>query len=176
MSWNTTLTVVEAAAGRPDPADVAVDGPASCETEPRGVRVEVDGDVVITGDLDVTETVVPSYVATGARVVTVILGGVADVYELRVFEDRAMVRNIVRVEGDTVVDTGEPLPGEHKAESEQFAEDRFLALWEIAGGPAIGSWYFEPVGRRVGAGGSDGAGTPLPPEKKPKRRRWFGRG
>ncbi|GAB3588803.1 hypothetical protein [Calidifontibacter terrae] len=175
MGWNTTLTVVKECTPEDLGKVLTFGEPTSCDHgADDAVAIAVSGAVVIAGSHDRLAEIGSALAATERRTVTVVLGSVSDTYELRVQDGDAVLRHLVESAGDTVVDEGEPLAREPLAAQEQFAEDRFLALWQIAGGLMIGDWYFDPDGRAVSLAGQLPA-TPDRADTNRGLRRWFGR-
>lgn len=142
MSWNASLLFIESSAQ--DAQDVVTLGSATCEEpavsaqddEVWAHHIEGHGLVIVTTgvlDPDVVEGLATS---TKRNVVQVVLGGVADVFEFRAYQDGAEIREIVEAQGETVQESGAAVPAESSPEvtDEEFGEDRFLALFAVASG------------------------------------------
>lgn len=175
MSWNTSLTVVKNCT-LDDLGDVLTYGePTSCEDgSDLAVAVQVSGDVVVAGDPGYTDPVRAAVAATGRRTTSLLVGTTSDVYELVVRDGERTVRHLLEEAGETTIDQGTPLDRESLADGEEFAQDRFFALFQIAGGLMMGDWYFDPDGRVVAPRGAQ----PTAPDADRTRRglrRWFGR-
>lgn len=142
VSWNASLLFIGAT---PDQTSELVTlGAATCDEPAVSEQVDtawahhVDGHglvIVTTGVLD--PDAIESLATSSRRtIVQAVLGGVADVFEFRVYQDGAEARELVQAEGETVQESGSPVPAESSAEvtDEEFAEDRFLALFAVASG------------------------------------------
>jgi len=141
MSWNAGLLFIESTQGQPDEltlGDTTCEEPMVAGQEDEAWAYHVDGHglvIVTTGMLD-PEAVDELAASTKRRVVQVVLGSVADTFEFKVYQDGAQTREIVHVGGETVQESGAPAPAESAAQvsDEEFAEDRFIALFAVAAG------------------------------------------
>lgn len=178
MGWNTSLIAIKDCSLDDLAGRLTLGALTSCDQGgDDAVAIQVGADVVVAGNPAQTDAVRTALAPTGPRLVCVMLGSTGDAYELRVQDGSDVARLRAEVEGETVADEGEPLPDEHRADAEEFPEDRFLALFAIAGGPMIGDWYFDPSGRIVTPAPSPGAAPESAVGGKPRGlKRLFGRG